>query len=220
MLPRGGQCHSTLKTFLRWENGLVHFNVVNIDVLPWFSAIHFNVSIDVLPWFSESPESTVRWWNSDLSSGSFWDLLRLNWVVVWVAETMLAVAEAMLAVFMLWLSLSDSGKKTSINLQCTFLWENLKPWIWTPQMRSFTIGRDKVVSFFCGNWSSNDAPMWHHFACSLKKGRWLLREAFWSEGESFVGWISLPPLPHSGQFCKKNYFRVLDNLYSSAFLGQ
>ena len=31
---------------------------------------------------------------------------------------------------------------------------------------------DKLISstqlLFCGNWSSNNAPTWHHFACSLK----------------------------------------------------
>ena len=122
MSPQGGQCHSTLKTFFQVEYGLVDFNVVN-----------------VLPWLSASPESKVRRWNSDLSSGSFWDLLRLTWVLVWVEETKLAAAEAMLAV-MLWLSLSDSGKKT-------FLSERIKPWYW-----HLTIGRDIQCNKVC--WTS------------------------------------------------------------------
>ena len=37
--------------------------------------------------------------------------------------------------------------------------------------------------FFCGNWSSNDAPTWHHFACSLNYSIYI---SFWSFSYSWA----------------------------------
>ena len=39
--------------------------------------------------------------------------------------------------------------------------------------------------FFCRNWSSRDAPMWHHFPCSLSKGECFVCQKREKEKETF-----------------------------------
>ena len=45
-------------------------------------------------------------------------------------------------------------------------------WYWTAVCNDYKNYISQVVynCFFCGNWSSNNIPLWHHFACSLKSG--------------------------------------------------
>ena len=42
--------------------------------------------------------------------------------------------------------------------------------------------------FFCENWSGNDALMWRHFACSLKKGMWVAAGGFLEEVGGVFCW--------------------------------
>ena len=57
---------------------------------------------------------------------------------------------------------------------------------------------DKVVynCFFCGNWSTNDAPTWRHLACSLKKRIYWKYSMFTSV---FQDWYSPFSQPHLQQ---------------------